>query len=498
VPLKRALHHRMDGLGLLVILAFLILILAIVTNSCADWSVFEGFSNKKVVPPPVKLIDEKEVKGYTNVADLPGAPVTGLAQTNSLPFQDPALMKASRQVLNELKQDMDGFAANELPGLEDKSDPGVKLPVTRFKGDYQRVKDELRVVTRNDGLESQLTMDDIQGIAANLRFLQRSYRLFMNNGIVPQVETGFSKVGTEGFMNEDKEKTPISPDQLNMLAQKLAVEVTRLQATGTTDPIIQARVDILTKMKQTVDDLNMKVKSGKLSANQIPIMTSDYDKFLPELNKTGTGIGGLISKSFNPTLGSLFNSYEKGDLEGSELAGDLFDEYARDLLKGLSVKVSYTSENEVSLELAKALSSLGAYSYTEPYSSSPIGPASNHPGTVKGARGEFEEQIRKMDVQELSGSNGSTFSGIRPPSYQPTKIGQFDWKRFSDVIVKNIRRMGMNPYDFGALKDNSSVSKDFSWRGHVKMMCSRLATADDPAVPEQVGCPPVSWKGWRL
>jgi hypothetical protein len=99
---------------------------------------------------------------------------------------------------------------------------------------------------------------------------------------------------------------------------------------------------------------------------------------------------------------------------------------------------------------------------------------------------------------DLKGFAESTNGSIRPPSQQPTKIGQFDWKKMCEDITQNIRRMGMNPYDFGALKDNSSVSKDFSWRGHVKMMCSRLATANDPAVPEQVGCPPVSWKGWRL
>jgi len=464
----------MDGVGLLVIVAFLILILAIVTNTC---SVSEGFESKKVVPPPTKLTDSSEPKGYTNIAELPGAPVTGLAQTNSLPFQDPALMKASRQVLNELKQDMDGFAANELPGMEDKSDPAIKLPITRFKGDYQRVKDELSVVTRNEGIESQLTMDDIQGMAANLRFLQRSYRLFMNNGIVPEVTSPLSKVGTEGFEDTSStSKTPISPDQLNMLGQKLAVEVTRLQATGTTDPVLQARVNVLTKMKQTVDDLNLKVKSGQMPASQIPIMVADYDKFLPELNKTGTGIGGLISKSINPTLGSLFNSYEKGDVKGSELAGSLLDMYAKDLLKGLSVK--YVSENEVELERAKATVK---------------GPATNHPATVLGSRGEFEEQIRQMDIQSMK-----EHSGIRPPSQQPTEIGNFDWKKMCEDITQNIRRMGMNPSDFGALKDNSGVSKDFSWRGHVKMMCSRLATANDPAVPEQVGCPPVSWKGWRL
>jgi hypothetical protein len=228
----------------------------------------------------------------------------------------------------------------------------------------------------------------------------------------------------------------------------------------------------------------MKVQSGQMAASQIPIMEEDYNKFLPELNKTGTGIGGLISKSVNPTLGSLFNSYEKGDVKGSEMAGELFDRYAKDLLKGLSVNVKYISENEVEAEKAKANVNM-------------VGPSTNHPGMVAGARGEFEEQIRQMDLKGFAeSSNGS--GSVRPPSQEPTKIGNFDWKKMCEDITQNIRRMGMNPYDFGALKDNSSVSKDFSWRGHVKMMCSRLATANDPAIPEQVGCPPVSWKGWRL
>jgi hypothetical protein len=98
-------------------------------------------------------------------------------------------------------------------------------------------------------------------------------------------------------------------------------------------------------------------------------------------------------------------------------------------------------------------------------------------------RGEFEDKI-----QQLS----------RPPSQAPTQIGKFDWKVRAEAITENIRKAGMNPDDFGCLGRGAQVSKDYSWRGHAKMVCSRLATHADPGIPEQMGCPPVSWKGWRM
>ncbi len=474
----------MEGYGLLVLLAFSILLIAIF-SSCSK----EGFSNYKVpaVGPAKKTLPtEKEPKGYVDTAELPGAPVVGLAEANSLPFQDPALVKASLQQLNELKQDMDGFATFEQPHLESRSDPAVKLPLTRFVGDYQRIQDEVRTLQRNPGIQSSLTLDDVFDMAANLRFLQRTYRVYAANQIVPASDQPLSKIGLtpiqtktkEGFADSSStDTTPITVDELRNLSQKLAVEITRLSASGTTDPVIQARVGILTNMRQTVDTLNAKITSGQLLASQIPIMKSDYDKFLPALGNTSAGISGLISKSGNSTLSSLFNSYEQGDISGSDLAAALFEKYADDLMKGLSwsVRLAYTSPNEAAV--AKNLNI-----------------ATQHPGTTEGAKGEFDQTVRALDLAGFE--NQASGLSVRP-ILQPIPTGSFDWKKRVDDIQQNMIRAGLKPGDYGALKSGEEVSENFSWRGHAKMICSRLATHADPATPEQMGCPPVSWKGWR-
>jgi hypothetical protein len=500
----------MEGIGLLVVMSFVILTLAIVTNTCSDWSVFskkEGFAQQaKVVPAPTKLDTSNEPKGYTNLAELPGAPVTGLAEANSFPFEDPALAKATLKTLNELKQDMDGFASFEMPNIDGKSDPAVKLPLTRFKGDYQRIKDEVATLGVNPGLQSQLTLEDVFTMAANLRFLQRTYRLYAGNNMVPQARGGLSQVGitnvSEGFVSSDS-TTPITSDQLNDLSLKLAVEITRLQASGTTDPVIQARTNVFSKIKQTIDDLNTKFKAGGLSAKDIPIMVSDYKNFLPVLTSPTTPVGQLVTASGNSSLGSLFNQFQAGDLSGQQLAGALFEKYAEDLVKGtsLELKYTYTSPRMAETEKARAVQAqLGAAQGMNSVTDQILGGGGGHPGTSAGSRGQFESIVRRMDLQGFQGEGAplEESNSIRPPTKAPTQIGSFDWQKKADEITLNIRKGGMNPADFGALAPGASVSSDYSWRGHCKMMCSRLATNADPGVPELMGCPPVEWKGWRL
>jgi hypothetical protein len=74
----------------------------------------------------------------------------------------------------------------------------------------------------------------------------------------------------------------------------------------------------------------------------------------------------------------------------------------------------------------------------------------------------------------------------------------FDWQKRSIQICKQIDTRGYKSYDFGCLKD-PNVLKDanFSWRGYMRMVCTRLATIYDPSIPELCGCPPPSWQGWR-
>lgn len=509
----------MDGIGLLVVMAFVLITLAIVSNSCIPWGK-EGFATQgadinlpQVGPKPQSVTGKKEVTGYTSVTDLPSAPINSLGETNSRPYQDPAQEKGSKQMLNELKQDMDGFASFEMPHLEGRSDPAVSLPLTRFKGDYQRVKDELLVLARNPGLQPQLTIQDIEAAGANLRFLQRTYRLYAANKMVPAARKELSKVGAGDMGSEDEEgfvdagKEPITPDQLSLLSQKLAVEIVRLKASGTTDPVLQARADMFTKIRQTIDDLNTRVKNGSLPAKDIPIKVADYEKFLPALGDKSAGIGGLLSKSGYSSLSSLFNAYDAGDASGSDIAAALFETYAEDLLKGLSYKidVSYTSPNEVARKQAEATAwdAQRAIRLNSTGDQAPL--STNHPLTTAGSRGAFDAQIRKMDMAGFQGKNPLDAAApvdqdpaiVRPPTDAPTKIGKFDWKARADAICLNVARAGLNPAEFGCMPKSATVSGDYSWRGNAKMICSRLATHSDPAIPEQMGCPPVSWKGWK-
>ena len=546
----------MEGLGLLIVIGLLILVLVIFDKQrCSDcnegFEGFEGFQTAQadqtvpanpywdsaasgpqiplptqptitvpvVGPAPETMTGSKQAPTYTGVSDLPGAPVANLAMVNSIPFQDPRFEKVSTQMLRQLKQDMDGFSANEMPHLQDRSDPAVKLPLTRFQGDYQRVKDELMVVDRTPGFQSQLAVEDLNEMAANLRFLQRTYRVYSDNQMVPGVKGGLSKVGVskgspvnEGFDNApatnpssqptysgDPNDAPISPDQLDLLSNKLTVEVLRLQASGTNDPVLQARVEVFLKIQRAIDGLRNQVKQGTLQSSQIPIKVRDYNAFLPALGDASAGIPKLLSKSGYPTLSSLFAAYDAGDVSGANLAALMFEQYADQLLNGLSYKIdfSYTSPNEVAARQAEASKAAIDAAYGNPYVGYSAFPGAsgyfqtNHPMTMDGSRGALDAYTRQLQMQGFQNDT------MTPPS--SAKAGGFDWKQRGKEVCKNIEKMGLDPGDFGCQKnpDGNSQSSDFSWRGYTKMVCNRLKTVQDTGVPEQCGCPPDSWKGWR-
>lgn len=474
------------GYGLMIVIAVVSLIIVIVTNTCTDWT-YEGFigvktvdTTKAAVPMPTSLTDHtlKDVTGTSSVTDLPSAPIASLASTNSVPQTDPAMEKATLAMINELKQDMDGFKNNEYPHIKDRSDPAINLPLTRFQGDYQRLKDELSVLKMNPGIPSQVSIQEVSDMGANLRYLQRTYRDLANVELVPTSDLPYSRVGaekfTEGFASSDATK-PITLVQLKLLQTSITAETMRLQASGSTDPIIAARVRVFTNIGNTVNDLVTKVSNGSMKETDIPITVNDYAKFLPALGDSSAGIGGLLSDNGLGALSNLFNSYDAGDASGAQVAAALFDRYAKQMGDGLSFNLSYTSPNELAKNQALA-------TYAKAYGASISGGSQAEP------RGDFERTIRSIDAFE---------SGVRPPSNPSGNPGKFDWKARADAITENISRAGMNPADFGCLEKGAAVSPGYSWRGHAKMICSRLATNADPAIPEQMGCPPVSWKGWR-
>ena len=218
------------------------------------------------------------------------------------------------------------------------------------------------------------------------------------------------------------------------------------------------------------------------------------------LGTSSGGISGLLSKTGNNTLSSLFNSYDKGDISGAEIAAALFETYADSLMNGLSYNfnVTYTSPNDVKVQQAKATAWDAQRALGIMDQAGGTGVNTTHPATVDGARGKFDETVRRMDIAGFQSGQAAVGSGQRPPSVQPTKIGSFDWKKKAEEVATNIQRAGFDPQEFGALPRGTRVSSDFSWRGHTRMVCARLATHQDPGFPEQMGCPPVNWKGWKL
>jgi hypothetical protein len=55
----------------------------------------------------------------------------------------------------------------------------------------------------------------------------------------------------------------------------------------------------------------------------------------------------------------------------------------------------------------------------------------------------------------------------------------------------------LNPQEFGCLSSESNVGPDYSWRGNARMVCTRLESSTNTALPELCGCPPKEWAGWR-
>ena len=112
------------------------------------------------------------------------------ASVNSYPAEDPALEKTTLVRIKNLQETLSGFLKNEATGLKETSDPNVQLPLESAKADLRRLTDEVSVLSRNPGVQSSLTQDDVNQIEGNLTFLQKKWRLSANalSGVPPPSE----------------------------------------------------------------------------------------------------------------------------------------------------------------------------------------------------------------------------------------------------------------------------------------------------------------------
>lgn len=384
-----------------------------------------------------------------------------IARVNTLPYKDPSLEAAPYARIAELLESLKGFFAFEAKSLEKRSDPQIQLPLTTARGDMVRLTDEVAVLKRNPGIGSMLTQGQVDDIQANLAYLQRQYRLSVNS---VSGRTGL----VEGF--EDQEVSPrLTVQQVEELVTRVKVEMARLAASGTTDPLLTARVNTLRDIQNKLETIVVEVKNGTKPEASIPILKSDMDKFLPVMGKPSQPLPQLInSMNLPPTLSNLFPATGSGDISASRVAETLFKNYGDAILKAITDNLVPPKQGSDTPVFMTA--------------------GAKTPGSdlIAFPRGEMESTTATLEMDRLE--NKLT------PAGAPAK---FDWKKKSAEICDEIRKRGLNPDDFGCMDPSKVTSQDFSWRGQARMVCTRLLTTPDPGLPETCGCPPLNWPGWR-
>jgi hypothetical protein len=386
-------------------------------------STSEGFQDVQNPQPSVPLISPRyqtltkgEVQPFAPPNTTLLAPPPGQsASVNSQPASDPAMEKSNAGRIQSVYESMVGFFKTDAPGLQKIGDPSVQLPLSTARSDMGRLKDELGVLSRNPGLESSLTGEDVDSIEANLGYLQNKWRMStnaMSGSPMPPTE-GFQSGGSGSAYSSSgsgpaagsgapssamiaaamaagsgsgsgSRAAPIAPSpamgsgsgsgsgtstggsditlkDLQDLSLRINVEIVRLQSSGTTDLNTQSRINVLTSINQVVSDLIKEVVDGTRKLNDVPIKRADIAKFLPAMANLNTAIPELIKDSgMNTFLNNLFPKFSVGDISGSVLGKAMFDAYAKDFFNNLSWDVGFSYKGKAEQDIARNNASAAA------------------------------------------------------------------------------------------------------------------------------------------
>ena len=453
-----------------------ILLLVIIAGVYVIRQESDGFRNTIEIPKnivdncpkgssiiPVQLNrsgDPSIVKPYSMSGEVPIAPYQQIAAMSPLPYQDTTLVKANMQQLSSLLEMMKGFFAFEAQELVDRSDPSIQLPLQTARSDVQVLEREVDVQNRNPGIQSTVTLKHLNEISSNLAYLQDKVRLFGSAG------------STEGFTNGGTavSGTATTKDLADFIG-RIQGEIKRLSASGTNDPIMVARIKSLTNMQGSIQDILSNVENDLIRPTEIPIMKSDIDKALPILGNPSEPLPQVLRSLQLPEgwANAIPSSLQK-DPQTIEQVRTLIDKYGQQFINGVSAtfQVKYTPPNQQS-NCTVDQSGFPSASDLDNVSNAQFIPMD---------QGGITDQLAQRPHE-----------GGRGPA-------RFDWKLRAKEIENQVKQRGLNPSDFG-ITGITNPSKDFSWKGYARMICTRLQSTMDPGLPETCGCPPLDWKGWR-
>jgi hypothetical protein len=468
-------------------------------------------------------------------SDLPTAPTGFHSKETPSPYRLPTNEPAKYIRILGLKEDLQAFFAFESSPLNVKTDPSIQMPLTRARADLSELIDIQSVMERNPGLPSRMTTKQVNDIQSNLSYLRQVLRDLEASGAIQQTSSeGFANMNKNHINKTKQTKRTNERASLRDLQEfqiKLVVEMKRLGASGTSDPLVMARTNTLNSIKNDIDDVISKLENGLLTPMTVPIMKSDIEKSLPILGQANKSLPrALKTFSLPPAIASLFpNGMSPKDAEQATQINNIASGYLKNLFEnaswGINIGLKYDNPHKkpsvipccpkmgtsacVHKQLLKNQSRHQSRQRKSSKSQSRERKSSKHPVESKhlvtyGIPGVHQTQSQAPNNMNSCSPPQKTDAGTTPglPGvsnriYPDPKAGGLDWEKRSSEIVKQIKGRGLNPLQFGAIPDNTAVSHEFSWRGYTRMICSRLNSTTDPGLAVSCGCPPENWNGWK-
>lgn len=469
---------------------------------------YENISEPKIPKGLTPTVTDTEAMPNPNIPNqLPFGPYAQMASVGSFQYQDPSTMSAELTQMKKINEDLRSFLAFEGVHLTNSSDPTVSLPLTQLRADSRKLQDEISVLDKNPGVQSQLTQQTLADIEGSLVFLQKKVRLFETSGVVSDNSEGFRNMHNKNTKHDTKatgkaskeenkasettkkdEKTKATKKDLQELQTKAYAAILKLSASGTTDPVVQARIKRLQKMYSDLDDMIKKLNKGQWTEKDIPVFKEDINEILPNLDQPSKEIKDVFSQ----TSGKKLNRIEKqlAYLVGVENAQDVFNELKKNGSFRVSMDLGYHTKDEKE----KYKKNNNKISLQKDYSINDDGMHPHVSNKGMNSRSQMENNNLDMDTAFDSHSLGMDDNAIA--NSKSSEASHFDWKKRATTICEQVKLRGLDPLDFGCLPKDSLMSPAYSWRGYTKMVCGRLGTTMDPDLPVVCGCPPQRWKGW--
>ena len=524
---------------LFIILAFIILGIYllypnVITQEGFTVNITDGADKVEIAE-----IENKKIDGYEKISELPTANFEGATSNAPSSYRDLRIKNANSNQLLELNENIKAFLTFEAPNLQDKSDPQIQLPLSTARGDLRRLESEAAVLSRNPGIRSTLTNEQLLEMEANIDFLRKQARSIIGPSYVPSYVPknsieGFADAkgmtypsarnsGHEGFMGVFDSHYP-RPGSLNQAEgftnatepstasttnekasfkdvenaySRLMAKKTYLIGLNVNDPEMANKI---TKINQIIQELNTiitKINTNQMKESEIIITKKELDTMYNthQLNSAGEEVPAWLSN----LLPSGLNEDPKLRTETS----DLLQNYMTNLPKGLSwnvnVGLNYTSENATKAGESNSI-------YNKTYGSA-TNQATNQTTNQQTQMNDIfpnANQLNQLSSSSEFQPNGNQLGDPFDPytnfpqlEGRPPTVGSFDWKERAKSIENAVIKRGLNPNDFGIMPKGSEVSETFGWKGYAKMICTRLMATPDTGLPESCGCPPLNWPGWK-